>query len=115
MGGLTATDILGQENMNDKLMPSETEAAMKVDEFLSQWDKNDLPGGAVGVVKDGKLVYKRGFDTRDALFLWYLDVGGCQVDISIIQSFDEAAARVRIQCVSRKISIIRNFVLEISV
>ena len=61
MIGLTAAEILGQPNMNVKPVPSETKAAAKVDEFLSQWDKNDLPGGAVGVVKDGKLIYKRGF------------------------------------------------------
>src|ERR1700741_5359279 len=52
MFGFTATDVLGQ---------SDDEAAKKVDAFLSQWEKNDMPGAAVGVVKDGKLVYKRGF------------------------------------------------------
>lgn len=36
------------------------EAAGKVDAYLSQWDKEDMPGCAVGVVKDGKLIYKRG-------------------------------------------------------
>lgn len=60
MVGFTA-DILGQQNMNAKLPPSDDEAAKKADAFLVQWDKNDMPGGAVGVVKDGKLVYKRGF------------------------------------------------------
>jgi CubicO group peptidase (beta-lactamase class C family) len=59
--GLTATDILGQPNMTAKTRPSDDESAKKVDAFLSQWDKNDMPGGAVGVVMDGKLVYKRGF------------------------------------------------------
>ena len=48
MVGFTVTDVMGQQNV-------------AVDEFLSQWDKNDMPGGAVGVVKDGKLVYKRAF------------------------------------------------------
>lgn len=41
-------------------MPNE-ELEKKVDSFLSQWDKNDLPGCGVGVIKDGQLVYKRGF------------------------------------------------------
>jgi CubicO group peptidase (beta-lactamase class C family) len=36
-------------------------AAGKADEFLAQWDAKDLPGGAVGVVKDGRLVYRRAF------------------------------------------------------
>ena len=61
MVGFTATDILGQQNMTAKLPPSDDESAKKVDAFLSQWDKKDMPGGAVGVVKDGKLVYKRAF------------------------------------------------------
>ena len=36
------------------------DAAKQVDVYLSQWDKKDMPGCAVGVVKDGKLIYKRG-------------------------------------------------------
>lgn len=58
---LTATDILGQQNMAVKTQTSDDEFAKKVDAFLAQWDKNDMPGCAVGVVKDGRLVYKRGF------------------------------------------------------
>lgn len=61
MVGFTATGILGQQNMPAKTQPSDDESAKKVDEFLSQWDKNDMPGCAVGAVKDGRLVYKRGF------------------------------------------------------
>ena len=59
--GFTAADISGQQNITAKTQPSDNELAKKVDAFLSQWDKNDMPGGAVGVVKDGKLIYKRGF------------------------------------------------------
>jgi CubicO group peptidase (beta-lactamase class C family) len=61
MAGFTAIDILGQQNMTAKTQPSDDELTKKADAFLSQWDKNDLPGCAVGVVKDGRLVYKRGF------------------------------------------------------
>ncbi|HEX8720109.1 MAG TPA: serine hydrolase domain-containing protein [Pyrinomonadaceae bacterium] len=61
MVGFTATDILGQQNVTANTQTSDDESAKKVDAFLSQWDKNDMPGGAVGVVKDGRLVYKRGF------------------------------------------------------
>jgi CubicO group peptidase (beta-lactamase class C family) len=61
MVGLTTTDILGQQNVTAKTEPSDDESAKKVDAFLSQWDKNDMPGGAVGVIKDGRLIYKRGF------------------------------------------------------
>ncbi|MFN2393886.1 MAG: hypothetical protein ABR566_18235, partial [Pyrinomonadaceae bacterium] len=58
MVDFTATNILGQQNMNVKLTPSDEESAKKADAFLAQWDKTEMPGGAVGVVKDGKLVYK---------------------------------------------------------
>ncbi|HEX8150466.1 MAG TPA: serine hydrolase domain-containing protein [Pyrinomonadaceae bacterium] len=51
----------GQQNVTAKTQPADDEPAKKVDAFLSQWDKNDMPGCAVGVVKDGRLVYKRGF------------------------------------------------------
>jgi CubicO group peptidase (beta-lactamase class C family) len=61
MVGFTADDILGRQNVTANTQPSDDESAKKVDAFLSQWDKNDMPGGAVGVVKDGRLVYKRGF------------------------------------------------------
>lgn len=60
MVGFTAA-VFGQQSTNAKLPPSDDESAKKADAFLSQWDKNDLPGCAVGVVKEGKLVYKRAF------------------------------------------------------
>src|SRR5215208_3996494 len=59
--GLTAANILGQENMASMTQLFNEELAKKVDAYLSQWDQADLPGCAVGAVKDGKLVYKRGF------------------------------------------------------
>jgi CubicO group peptidase (beta-lactamase class C family) len=61
MVGFTASGILAQQNMTVKTQASDDEAAKKAEAFLAQWDKNDMPGGAVGVVKDGRLVYKRGF------------------------------------------------------
>ena len=33
----------------------------KVDKLFAQWDKPDSPGCSIGVIKDGKLVYKRGY------------------------------------------------------
>ena len=54
--GLFVGPIMGQQNM----APATDEAAKKVDAYLSQWDKNDMPGVAVGIVRDGKLIYKRG-------------------------------------------------------
>ncbi len=61
MASFTAADVLGQPYMSAKLLPSDDESAKKVDEFLAQWDKNNMPGCSVGAVKDGKLVYKRAF------------------------------------------------------
>ncbi len=55
----TAAAVLGQQEL--AAQPSADELAKKSDEFLSQFDKKDMPGCAVGVVKDGKLIYKRGF------------------------------------------------------
>jgi CubicO group peptidase (beta-lactamase class C family) len=61
MVGFNATHIMGQQSMTAKPLPSDDESAKKVDAFLSQWDKNDMPGCAVGAVRDGRLVYKRAF------------------------------------------------------
>jgi CubicO group peptidase (beta-lactamase class C family) len=37
----------------------------KVDKLFSQWDKPDSPGCALGVIKDGKFVYKRGYGSAN--------------------------------------------------
>jgi CubicO group peptidase (beta-lactamase class C family) len=55
------TDILGQQNVTARPGPAADELVRKANAFLSQWEKNDMPGCSVGVVKDGRLVYKRGF------------------------------------------------------
>lgn len=39
--------------------------AQKVDEIFAEWDKKDSPGVAVGIIKDGKLIYKRGYGLAD--------------------------------------------------
>jgi len=33
----------------------------KVDELFKQWDKNDSPGAALGIFKDGRIIYARGY------------------------------------------------------
>lgn len=40
---------------------SDAARAKQMDDFLTKWDKTDMPGCAVGAVKDGELVYKRAF------------------------------------------------------
>lgn len=37
----------------------------QVDEIFAEWNKPDVPGGALGVVKEGKLVYTRGYGSAD--------------------------------------------------
>src|SRR5215475_7093557 len=37
----------------------------KVDKLFVQWDKPDSPGCALGVIKDGKLVYKRAYGSAN--------------------------------------------------
>ena len=59
--GFAAASGSGQQNMTAKFTVSDEEAAKKVDAFLAQWDKNDMPGCGVGAIRDGKLVYKRAF------------------------------------------------------
>jgi CubicO group peptidase (beta-lactamase class C family) len=41
------------------------ENAAKVDQFFAQWDRPDSPGAAVVVVKDGTVVYERGYGCAD--------------------------------------------------
>ncbi len=33
----------------------------RVDKLFAQWDKPDSPGCALGIIKDGRLIYKRGY------------------------------------------------------
>ncbi len=57
---LTFSTALGQPTAAVD-QPSISESAKKADEFLSQWDKKDMPGCSVGAVHQGNLVYKRAF------------------------------------------------------
>jgi CubicO group peptidase (beta-lactamase class C family) len=53
--------ISGQPIQGGKSLSTEELLAKKGDDFLEQWNKTDQPGCAVGAIKDGRLVYKRGF------------------------------------------------------
>lgn len=37
----------------------------KVDKLFAQWDKPDLPGCALGVIKDGRIIYEHGYGMAD--------------------------------------------------
>ena len=54
--------FFGQEKKTAKvdLSPAESVTA-RVDKLFAQWDKPDSPGCALGIVKDGRLIYKRGY------------------------------------------------------
>ena len=39
----------------------QTELTAQVDQLFAEWDTEDAPGAAVGVFKDGRIVYARGF------------------------------------------------------
>ena len=44
----------------ERSTPAETITA-RVDQLFAQWDKPDTPGYAVAVIKDGQIIYKRGY------------------------------------------------------
>src|SRR3990172_8212157 len=57
-----APAVFGQEKKTAKvnLSPAESVTA-KIDQLFAQWNKSDSPGCALGIVKDGQLIYKRGY------------------------------------------------------
>ena len=58
---LTGQVLFAQPSAANSAPAAADEHARQADDFLSQWDKKDMPGCSVGAVKDGKLVYKRAF------------------------------------------------------
>src|SRR6185503_8290371 len=45
----------------EKLLPAAVSLTEKVDRLFISWDKPDSPGCALAVIKDGRVVYKRGY------------------------------------------------------
>jgi len=41
--------------------PLTKEQENQIDAFFTQYDRNDAPGCAVGVIKDGRFIYKKSF------------------------------------------------------
>ena len=33
----------------------------KVDQLFAEWDRSDSPGAALAVIRDGEIIYKRGY------------------------------------------------------
>jgi CubicO group peptidase (beta-lactamase class C family) len=57
-----APPVFGQEKKTAKvnLSPAASVTA-RVDKLFARWNKSDSPGCALGIVKDGQLIYKRGY------------------------------------------------------
>lgn len=45
----------------EKIKPRAVTPSEKVDELFTIWDNNYSPGAAVAIVKDGKIIYKKGY------------------------------------------------------
>jgi CubicO group peptidase (beta-lactamase class C family) len=57
-----APTVFGQEQKTAKANPSPAESVTaRVDKLFAEWNKPDSPGCALGIVKDGQLIYKRGY------------------------------------------------------
>ncbi len=57
-----APTVFGQEKKTAKVNSSPAESVTtKVDQLFAQWNKSDSPGCALGIAKDGQLIYKRGY------------------------------------------------------
>ena len=44
---------------------SDDPLAKKVDQLFATWDKPESPGAAIAVIKDGVVVYKRGYGSAN--------------------------------------------------
>ncbi len=57
-----APTVFGQEKKTANVNSSPDESiTARVDKLFAQWDEPDAPGCALGIVKDGQLIYKRGY------------------------------------------------------
>jgi CubicO group peptidase (beta-lactamase class C family) len=59
---LCAPAVLGAETPKESL-PAST--AQQIDKVFAKWDQRDSPGCALGVYKDGQILYKRGYGMAD--------------------------------------------------
>lgn len=64
---LLLTMVFSVSSLSQALVSNENKAedyshlSQKVDELFASLDKKDSPGCAVGIIKDGKIIYKRGY------------------------------------------------------
>jgi CubicO group peptidase (beta-lactamase class C family) len=62
IGSFIAPTVFGQEKKTAKGNPlPDRSVTDRVDKLFEKWDKPDSPGCALGIIKDGRLIYKRGY------------------------------------------------------
>jgi CubicO group peptidase (beta-lactamase class C family) len=45
--------------------PNRSETSNRIDKLFEQWNKPDSAGCALGVIKDGKIIFERGYGMAD--------------------------------------------------
>jgi len=58
-------DLFSQCSISDNQDNKEIQMTEKVDQLFSEWDKWDSPGAALAVIKDGSIIYKRGYGSAN--------------------------------------------------
>jgi len=53
--------LCGQSAAQTQLQPLPSNVNAQVDKVFEKWDKSDSPGCALGVYRDGEIVYKHGY------------------------------------------------------
>jgi CubicO group peptidase (beta-lactamase class C family) len=56
-----ASGAVAQEARPEPANGADTSAAARVDRIFAQWDRTDSPGCVVGVFRDGRVAYARGY------------------------------------------------------
>jgi CubicO group peptidase (beta-lactamase class C family) len=55
----------GKVSSQERSAAAPAELASGVDELFAKWNRQDSPGCAVGIVRDGELIYSKGFGSAD--------------------------------------------------
>ncbi len=61
-GTIASAQTLSSESKTQNNDSSDTE---KVDRLFTQWNKPDSPGCSLAVIRDGKIIYEKGYGTAD--------------------------------------------------
>jgi len=58
---LTFVSAIAMAGWSVSIMGQNPVDVTKIDELFKQWDNNNTPGVAVGVVSDGELIFAKGY------------------------------------------------------